>query len=107
LYNQGLIGKAEGDLLTSFVSLAQKLNDKNVEELWRMLFFMCEMPKGLLVGESRDQSTKVQIHFVNRAVSYLEQCFKDLLQSTVNANLKQAKIGGAPGTLALVTGYLR
>ena len=72
-----------------------------------MLFFMCEMPKGLVVGESRDQSTKVQVHFVNRAVSYLEQCFKDLLQSTVNANLKQAKIGGAPGTLALVTGYLR
>jgi len=37
----------------------------------------------------------------------LEKCFKELLQATVNANLKQAKVGGAPGTLALVSGYLR
>lgn len=108
LYNQNLIAKEQSDLLTNFLALVQKLNDKNIEELWNMFYFMCDMPKNLSeVGESRDQSTKVQVHFVNQAVNYLEHCFKELLQSTVNSNLKQAKIGGAPGTLALVTGYLR
>lgn len=106
LYNQNLIAKDQSDLLTNFLALVQKLNDKNIEELWNMFYFMCEMPKSLVAGESREQ-TKVQVHFVNQAVNYLEHCFKELLQSTVNSNLKQAKIGGAPGTLALVTGYLR
>lgn len=107
LYNQKLINESS-DLLTNLHSLAQKLDDKNIEELWNMLFFMCEMPKsGLAIDGERGQSKNIQIHFVNQAVNYLEHCFKDLLQNTVNANLKLAKIGGAPGTLALVSGYLR
>jgi hypothetical protein len=57
--------------------------------------------------KDRNNSPQTQAYFVNQATTYLEYCFKELLQNTVNANLKQAKIGGAPGTLALVTGYLR
>ena len=56
---------------------------------------------------SRENSVKTQMFFVNQSLSYLEHCFKELLQNTVNANLKQAKVGGAPGTLPLVTGFLR
>lgn len=108
LYNQHLINKENSDLLTNFLNLVQKLNDKNIEELWNMFYFMCDMNgKPSMMAENRDQSPKLQIHFVNQAVNYLEHCFKELLQNTVNANLKQAKMGGAPGTLALVTGYLR
>ena len=107
LYNEKLINKEPSDLMTKFGSLVQKLNDKNIEELWSMLYFMCDLPKNFVVDNDREQLPKIQIHFVNQAVSFLEHCFKELLQNTVNANLKQAKIGGAPGTLALVAGYLR
>ena len=110
MYNQRLLNKEQPDLLTNFLNLVQKLNDKNIEELWNMFYFMSNLPKIDLVKEgleNRDQSPKMQVHFVNQAISYLEQCFKDLLQSTVNSNLKQAKLGGAPGTLSLVSGYLR
>jgi len=110
MYNQRLLNKEQPDLLTSFLNLVQKLNDKNIEELWNMFYFMSNIPKIDLIKdglENRDQSPKIQVHFVNQAISYLEQCFKDLLQNTVNSNLKQAKLGGAPGTLSLVSGYLR
>lgn len=98
LYNQKLISKEQMDLLTNFLSLVQKLNDKNIEELWNMLYFMCDLPKSFPLENDREKSPKMQVHFVNQAVSYLEHCFKELLQNTVNSNLKQAKIGGAPGT---------
>ncbi len=127
LYNQKIISKEQPkpDLLTSFVNLVQRcLNDKNIEELWNMIYFMSNLPnvkheyeKDLNQTEledlhrktklDRDNSSKSQAYFVSQAVIFLEYCFKELLQNTVNANLKQAKIGGAPGTFALVTGYLR
>lgn len=107
LYNQKLINNEQSDLLTNFLTLVQKMNDKNIEELWHMVYFMCDLPKELSANQYERKSSKLKLHFVNQAVNYLEHCFKDLLQNTVNSNLKQAKIGGAPGTLALVTGYLR
>lgn len=127
LYNQKIIHKEQPkpDLLNSFVNLVQRcLNDKNIEEIWNMIYFMSNLPtfkneyeKDLDQSQledqlrkakhDRDSSAQTQSYFVNQAITYLEYCFKELLQTTVNANLKQAKVGGAPGTLALVTGYLR
>ena len=125
-YNEQVILKEQPkpDLLSNLVTLSQRLNDKNIEDLWTMVSFMSkssnykneyekelsqaqleEMPKQTNVN--RDNSPQTQEHFVNQAVSYLELCFKDVIKNTVNANLKQAKIGGVIGTLALVTGYLR
>lgn len=55
----------------------------------------------------RNTSPQMQSFFVNQAIVYLENCFRELIQSKVNANLKQAKLGGQLGTLALVSAYLR
>jgi nuclear pore complex protein Nup93 len=131
MYNQKLIDheKPTPDLLVEFVQLSQSINDKNIEEAWNMLYFMsnaipssqaCELNRtessstSSSVNQSltntvkdRDRSPKMQIHFIKQAVRYLECCFREILQQAVNSNLKQAKLGGAPGTLALVTAYMR
>jgi nuclear pore complex protein Nup93 len=115
-YNEKIVSKVtpKPDLLSNFTSLIQRFNDKNLEDAWNMLYYMTNLPAGHSSEQqhkdsnfSRENSVKTQMFFVNQSLSYLEHCFKELLQNTVNANLKQAKVGGAPGTLPLVTGFLR
>ncbi len=42
VHNQKVVGGEQSDLMRSFVALTRRLNDKNVEEMWTMLQFMCE-----------------------------------------------------------------
>lgn len=115
IYNEKIISKEtpKPDLLANFTRLVQRFNDKNLDDAWNMLYYMTDLPSGYLTEHkdkqtfNRDNSAKTQVFFINQSLKYLEQGFKDVLQSTVNANLKQAKIGGAPGILPLVTGFLR
>jgi nuclear pore complex protein Nup93 len=117
VYNEKLVTKEtpKPDLLANFTNLVQRFKDKNLEDAWNMLYYMTNLPEGYLSEKhtaveknfNREMSVKIQMFFVNQSLGYLEHCFKEVLQNTVNANLKQAKIGGAPGTLPLVTGFLR
>ena len=114
-YNEKVIEGAQPrpDLLQNFVSLAKKLNDKNIEETWNMLNCMSNIPAALrnnaATGSAIDRNSNVQIqvYMVSQAIKYLENCFREVLQTAVYSNLKQAKLGGSLGTLALVSGYLR
>ena len=113
IYNDKIVAKLtpKPDLLANFTGLVQRFNDKNLEDAWNMLYYMSNVPSKFIDHSEqhldRDNSSKIQMFFVNQALGYLEHCFKEVLQNTVNANLKQAKVGGAPGTLPLVTGFLR
>jgi nuclear pore complex protein Nup93 len=111
------------DLLAGFASLLQQqLNDKNLDEAWSILSFMSSAgdsnnarnktdyetsDEAYRTCLDRDSSTDMQAGFVRAAQAYLEQSFRALIQQTVHANLKQAKLGGSLGTLSLVSGYLR
>ena len=102
------------------MSLVEKLNDKNIEEAWHILHFICNITESGARNRTdyesneeyrtcldRDNSAEMQMGFVCQAQAYLEHSFRELLKSQVNANLKQAKLGGSLGTLSLVSGYLR
>lgn len=119
-YNQKIVSreKPKPDLLANFTALVQHLNDKNIEDAWNMLYYMSNIPShktdyddyadaAQVQSYDRDNSLKTQMFFVNQALLYLEYCFKEVIQNTVNSNLKQAKLGGAIGTLSLVSAYLR
>ena len=122
LRGQDTKSKSKSDLLASLASMVQqRLGDKNMDDAWSMLFFMANMPlddktstggdnsandDGGTAHVNRDTSAN-QWRTARQGVAYLEYCFRELIQSTVNANLKMAKLGGALGTLALVSGYLR
>ena len=113
LYNQKILANEQPkpDLVKNFVSFIKKMNDKNLEDLWNMIYTMTNLSDmefdEKLNFLDRNNSEKIQSCFVNQAISHLERNFKDLIQNTVNANLKQAKLGGGLGTLRLVSGYLR
>lgn len=121
IYNQKVIEgsstAARPDLLLTFRSLAQKLQHKNIEDIWDMAYFMSggdsASPPRQPPNEETDQSIDrcmsppMQSFFVSQAVAYLERGFRDIVQSKVSANLKQARLGGQLGSLALVSAYLR
>ncbi|RNA22043.1 nuclear pore complex Nup93 [Brachionus plicatilis] len=113
LYNQKILTneKPRPDLIKNFASFIKKLNDKNLEDLWDMINTMTNLPAmdydEKLNYLDRNNAEKTQSSYVNQAINHLERSFKDLIQNTVNANLKQAKLGGGLGTLRLVSGYLR
>ncbi|CAF0727490.1 unnamed protein product [Brachionus calyciflorus] len=114
LYNQKILTNEQPkpDLVQNFNLLIKKLNDKNLEDLWEMINTMTKIPS-MNFDETkanyldRNNSIQTQTHFVHQAITHLEHSFKELIQTTVNANLKQAKLGGGLGTLRLVSGYLR
>jgi hypothetical protein len=103
---------------SSLVSLlAFRYTDFSSRQLLDMLFFMSggssvDLPRQSTNEETeqsidRSNSPQMQAFFVAQAVAYLERCFRDIVQSKVNANLKQARLGGQLGTLALCSAYLR
>lgn len=55
----------------------------------------------------RVNTAAMQSFFISQAVAYLERCFREIVHAKVSANLKQARLGGQLGTLALVSAYLR
>lgn len=110
------------DLIQTFRSLSQRLNDKNIEDVWDMVYFMAGGGAAGAANEpqldsapneeseqaiDRSSAPQMQAFFVAQAVSYLERCFREIVQAKVSANLKQARLGGQIGTLALVSAYLR
>lgn len=122
IYNQRLIESniggstgGKGDLLQTFRGLSQRLNDKNLEEAWDMLYFMSGGSSPELSRQNdeteqsidRSNSAQMQAFFVAQAVGYLERCFRDIVHAKVSANLKQARLGGQLGTLPLCSAYLR
>lgn len=124
IYNQKIIEgsnntneQSKPDLLLTLRSLVQKLQDKNIEDVWEMAYFMTGdesnvPPRTPPYDETelaidRAHTPQMQSFFISQAVAYLERCFRELVHSKVSTNLKQARLGGQLGTLALVSAYLR
>jgi nuclear pore complex protein Nup93 len=98
------------NLLENFFKLSQKLNDKNIEEIWNMLNYMCTiapLPQSTNEADTARNSTQMQVQFANNAIRYLEYTFKTHLKNYTMANLEHARIGGIPSTLKLINGYLK
>ena len=98
------------NLLESFFKLSQKLNDKNIEEIWNMLNFMsfvAPLPVSSNETEVMRNSIQMQVQFANNAIKYLESTFKQYLKNYTMSNLEYARLGGVPSTLKLINGYLK
>jgi len=108
LHNNRLIAKEPLELLDSFTKITRKLNDKNIEETWNMLTYMCDVPKMAIEDVvQKKASVDMQKAFVRQAIKYLKSTFKEYLKNAISKNLELAKIGGIPGTLQLVSAYMR
>ncbi|XP_014260633.1 nuclear pore complex protein Nup93-like [Cimex lectularius] len=105
--NAQLQGLPKVNLLESFQKAASVQDNPKLNEMWKMLSFMTQLPpqgKGdPLVARAQPQ---VQECMVEQALNYLEQRYKEYMNMVVSGNMGTAKRGGVPGTYPLVRGFL-
>ncbi|KAK6480135.1 nuclear pore complex protein Nup93-like [Huso huso] len=108
VFNEKIVnGHLQPSLGDLCASVAERLDDKNVSEMWAMVKQMTDV----LLVPARDAlnsrtSVEMQMAFVSRALQFLEQSYKNYTMVTVFGNLHQAQLGGVPGTYQLVRSFL-
>ncbi|KAK1163612.1 nuclear pore complex protein Nup93 isoform X1 [Acipenser oxyrinchus oxyrinchus] len=108
VFNEKIVnGHLQPSLGDLCATVAERLDDKNVSEMWAMVKQMTDV----LLVPARDAlnsrtSVEMQMAFVSRALQFLEQSYKNYTMVTVFGNLHQAQLGGVPGTYQLVRSFL-
>ncbi|XP_075045076.1 nuclear pore complex protein Nup93 isoform X2 [Mixophyes fleayi] len=108
VYNEKVVsGHLQPNLVDLCVTVAERLDDKNISDVWVMVKQMTDV---LLVPatdalKSRC-SVQMQMAFVRQALNFLEESYKNYTMMSVFANLQQAQLGGVPGTYNLVRSFL-
>ncbi|XP_053556246.1 nuclear pore complex protein Nup93 [Bombina bombina] len=108
MYNEKIVsGQLQPNLVDLCATVAEKLDDKNVSDLWVMVKQMSDvmLVPATDVLKSRC-SVQMQMAFVGQALNFLEQSYKNYTLMRVFANLQQAQLGGVPGTYNLVRSFL-
>ncbi|MEE6499747.1 hypothetical protein FKM82_003573 [Ascaphus truei] len=108
VYNEKVVsGHLKPDLVELCAAVAERLDDKNVSELWVMVKQMTDVPLVPASDTLRSRcSVEMQMAFVRQALRFLEQNYKNYTLVTVFGNLHQAQLGGVPGTYQLVRSFL-
>ncbi|XP_077310846.1 nuclear pore complex protein Nup93 [Lithobates pipiens] len=108
VYNEKVVsGNLQPSLVDLFTGVAEKLDDKNVSDVWLMVKQMTDV---LLVPATDTLKSrcavKMQMGFVRQALKFLEDSYRDYTMKSVYANLQQAQLGGVPSTFNLVRSFL-
>uniref|UniRef100_A0A8C5Q147 Nuclear pore complex protein Nup93 n=1 Tax=Leptobrachium leishanense TaxID=445787 RepID=A0A8C5Q147_9ANUR len=108
MYNEKVVNShLQNSLVDLCMTVAVKLDDKNVSDLWTMVKHMTDVFLIPAADTLKSRcSVQMQMAFVRQALSYLEESYKNYTLMSVFANLNQAKLGGIPGTLSLVRSFL-
>ncbi|XP_055890475.1 nuclear pore complex protein Nup93-like isoform X2 [Biomphalaria glabrata] len=110
VYNEHVIDNGIlPSLVDMFVKVATNIGDQNVLDMWQLVQCMIEIPLGQTFGSQPSvirKNSQIQAHFISRAKHYLQQNYVRYLEKTVSSNLRQAQLGGIPGTYNLVHSYL-
>ncbi|XP_011499100.1 PREDICTED: nuclear pore complex protein Nup93-like [Ceratosolen solmsi marchali] len=107
-YNEQILkGVIRPFLFTIFTKAAETFYDKKVLDMWQMVKSMIDLP----LTPTGDQlkyrnSSVVELKIVSQARKYLENRYKEFMNSVISENLAQAKRGGKPGTLPLVKSFV-
>lgn len=107
-YNDHVLkGITRPSLFNAFSKATESFHDKKVLDMWQMIKSMIDIPP-IPSGDqikSRNNPT-VERKIVLQARNYLENRYKDFMNSLVSENLAQAMRGGIPGTLPLVKSFV-
>lgn len=108
IYNDHVLrGITRPSLFNSFSKAAETFNDKKVQDMWSMVKFMVNIPPTPRGDPIKSRtSSEVEEKIVSQARKYLENRYRDFMNSLVNENLAQAKRGGIPGTIPLVKSFI-
>ncbi|XP_065827806.1 nuclear pore complex protein Nup93-like [Oscarella lobularis] len=106
--NENAMNGFQHSLVHELRDIAEKFNDKDIHDCWRLLAQMLEiqnLPSNPhLTGR---QSEAVQMALLHEAKSFLEKRYRDFMMEMVSRNLLRAELGGKPGTFQLVKSYLK
>ncbi|XP_076809690.1 nuclear pore complex protein Nup93-like [Clavelina lepadiformis] len=111
MYNDRII---EGGLPLNLSELcknaAEKMKDKNLFSVWKMVNYLTDVAAG--VGQfpsilAQRTSKSVLVAFIAQARKFLEDNYVEYMLNTVYARPHIAQRGGVPGTLNLVKSFLK
>ncbi|KAM4721844.1 nuclear pore complex protein Nup93 [Rhinophrynus dorsalis] len=108
VYNEKVVsGHLQPSLVDLCSSATERLDDKNVTDLWAMVKQMTDIPLVPVSDTLKSRcSVQMQMAFVRKALNFLEKSYKNYTEMRVFANLQQAQLGGVPGTYHLVRSFL-
>ncbi|XP_058792839.1 nuclear pore complex protein Nup93-like [Phymastichus coffea] len=107
-YNEHVLkGVTRPSLFDAFSTAAATFNDKKVLDMWQMVKSMVDIPFTPAGDPIKSRtSTIIETKIVSQARKYLENRYKEFMNSIVSENLAQAKRGGIPGTFPLVKSFV-
>ncbi|KAL2718929.1 nuclear pore complex protein Nup93-like [Vespula squamosa] len=107
-YNEHVLrGTTRPNLFNIFCKASESFNDKKVTDLWQMVKYMVDIPPTPRGDQIKSRtSPAIEQKIVSLARNYLENRYRDFMNSVINENLVQAKRGGIPGTVPLVKSFV-
>lgn len=107
-YNDHVLrGITRPSLFNAFSKAAESFYDKKIVDMWNMVTCMVSIPPTPRGDQMKSRSSsEVQQKIVEQARKYLENRYREFMNSLVNENLAQAKRGGIPGTVPLVKSFV-
>ncbi|EZA58757.1 hypothetical protein DMN91_008762 [Ooceraea biroi] len=107
-YNDHVLrGITRPSLFVAFLKASESFNDKKIVDLWQMVRCMIDIPPIPRKDQIKSRSTPAtEQKIVSQAKKYLENRYRDFMNSIISENLVQAKRGGLPGTLPLVKSFV-
>lgn len=104
---RAILGQA-ADYMEALKQVGLKSDDKSVKDTWKLLDTMLnDLPVSNTNAKKYRHLPEVHTALVANAKRYLEESYRELIESTVFTNLQQAELGGIPGLLNLVKSYLK
>ncbi|XP_054284847.1 nuclear pore complex protein Nup93-like [Macrosteles quadrilineatus] len=107
-YNTALLeGSPKPNLVDKFSRVAASSNDSKVNEMWTIVSYMTQLqPQGQGdVLEARN-SEAGKSKLIGQARKYLENRYRQYMESVVSSNLSTARRGGEPSTYSLVRSFV-
>lgn len=107
-YNDHVLkGVSRPSLFGAFTKAAETFNDKKVLEMWQLVKCMVDIPPTPSGDQIKSRNNpNIENRIIRQARKYLEDRYKQFMNSIVSENLAQAKRGGIPGTLPLVKSFV-
>lgn len=103
-YNSHVLkGLQRPNLFKAFSNLAKTFNDKQIEDMWSMVEHMVDMPSMPMGAHTHPRCTlAAEQAIVKYARKYMENRYKQFMNSIVGENLALAERGGVPGIAVFV-----
>ncbi|XP_043287801.1 nuclear pore complex protein Nup93-like [Venturia canescens] len=107
-YNDHVLrGITRPNLFAAFSKAAESFNDRKIEDMWRMVWCMVNIPLTPRGDQIKSRcSSPVEAKLVEQSRNYLENRYREFMNSFISENLEQARRGGIPGTLPLVKSFV-